>query len=69
MLHAYSDHSKAHKVFNTDSAITLEEGMQKMANWAEQVGVRQSQEFGNIEIQVDLPEGWNLAKKANQSLV
>lgn len=69
VLHAYSDHSKAHRVFNTNSAVTLEEGIRKMASWAKQVGARQSQEFDNIEIQKNLPEGWDLTKKPDQSLV
>lgn len=69
VLHAYSDHSKAHRVFNTSSSITLEEGIRKMADWAKQVGARQSQEFDNIEIQENLPEGWDLSKKVDKSLV
>ena len=56
--HAYSDHQKAHEVFGLDRPISLAEGIGKMSGWAQQVGARQSQEFGNIEITEKLPEGW-----------
>lgn len=62
VLHAYSDHSKAHKVFGEPTGITLKEGIARMAAWAKKVGARQGQEFENIEITEKLPEGWNLLK-------
>lgn len=58
VVHAYSDHSKAHKVFGNSSAVTLDEGIKRMADWAMRVGSRSSQEFENIEIREKLPEGW-----------
>src|ERR1700754_2790451 len=58
VLHAYSDHSKAHGVFGAPTGIDLKEGISKMAAWAKRVGARQSQEFGNIEITEKLPDGW-----------
>ena len=60
VMHAYSDHSKAHRVFNYNSGLTLEEGIARMAAWAKKVGARQSKEFGNIEIREKLPDGWNI---------
>jgi UDP-glucose 4-epimerase len=63
VLHAYSDHTKAHKVFGEPTGISLQQGITRMANWAKKVGARQGQEFDNIEITEKLPEGWNLAKK------
>ena len=63
VLHAYSDHTKAHKVFGEPTGITLQEGIARMAAWAKKTGARQGQEFENIEITEKLPEGWNLAKK------
>ncbi len=60
VLHAYSDHSKAHKTFGDPSGIDLKEGIAKMAAWAKVVGVRKSQEFGNIEITEKLPDGWQV---------
>lgn len=68
VLHAYSDHSKAHRVFGTTSTVPLSEGIQRMAQWAQKVGARQSQEFDNIEIQENLPEGWHVAPQPNKSL-
>jgi UDP-glucose 4-epimerase len=64
VLHAYSDHAKAHRVFGKPTGITLQEGIARMAAWAKRTGARQGQEFENIEITEKLPDGWNLAKKA-----
>lgn len=58
VIHAYSDHAKAHKVFGKSFALSLEEGIKKMADWANKVGARRSKEFDNIEIREKLPEGW-----------
>ncbi len=58
VLHAYSDHDKARRLFGQGSGITLEEGIGRMAAWARVVGARQSQEFGNIEVAKNLPAGW-----------
>ncbi len=68
VLHAYSDHSKAHRVFKSASTVGLDEGIRRMATWAQRVGARQSQEFENIEIQQNLPEGWNIAHQPSKSL-
>jgi UDP-glucose 4-epimerase len=63
VLHAYSDHTKAHKVFGEPTGITLQQGIARMAVWAKKTGARQGQEFENIEITEKLPDGWNLTKK------
>lgn len=63
VLHAYSDHAKAHHVFGAPTGIDLREGISRMAAWAKLVGARQGQEFTNIEITEKLPDGWNLVKK------
>ncbi|MDX2048637.1 MAG: NAD-dependent epimerase/dehydratase family protein [Chitinophagaceae bacterium] len=63
VLHAYSDHSKAHKVFGEATGISLQEGIARMAAWARRVGARQSKEFDNIEITEKLPDGWEVKKK------
>jgi UDP-glucose 4-epimerase len=59
VLHAHSDHSKAINVFGHSTNVSLKEGIHKMASWAIKVGARQSQEFENIEILENLPQGWN----------
>lgn len=63
VVHAYADHSKAHRVFGEGSGVSLEEGINRMAKWAKKVGARKSKEFGNIEITEKLPEGWNIKKE------
>lgn len=59
--HAYSDHSKAEKVFNLDvkKFVTLKDGVEKMARWVEKAGSRSSGYFENIEITEKLPPIWN----------
>jgi UDP-glucose 4-epimerase len=64
VLHAYSDHTKAHKVFGEGSGVDLGEGIRRMAEWAKKVGARASQEFDNIEITEKLPDGWQVKKQA-----
>jgi UDP-glucose 4-epimerase len=63
VLHAYSDHSKAHKVFGQPSALDLKEGIKRMAEWAKKVGARTSKEFDDIEITEKLPDGWGMKNK------
>jgi UDP-glucose 4-epimerase len=58
VLHAYSDHDKARRIFGTKPATSLETGIGRMAAWARKVGARQSQEFKNIEVSRNLPVGW-----------
>ncbi|MBS1604860.1 MAG: NAD-dependent epimerase/dehydratase family protein [Bacteroidetes bacterium] len=63
VLHAYSDHTKAHSIFGSPTGIDLKEGIARMAAWARVVGARQSQEFGNIEITEKLPDGWGIKRQ------
>lgn len=58
--HAYSDHSKIKKVFkvNESSFTNLSEGLQKMAGWAKNAGIKKSKKFDNIEITEKLPKVW-----------
>lgn len=58
VVHAYADHSKAKKIFGQDKFTTLEEGLQKMADWARTAGTRKSDKFENIEITEKLPPIW-----------
>jgi UDP-glucose 4-epimerase len=64
VMHAYSDHTKAHSIFGKGSGVSLLDGIKVMAAWAEKVGARKSKEFENIEIYEKLPQGWE--KKATQ---
>jgi UDP-glucose 4-epimerase len=63
VMHAYSDHARAHRIFGDPTGIDLKEGIARMAAWAKRVGARQSQEFGNIEITEKLPDGWGIKKQ------
>ncbi len=56
--HAFSDHSKLGRCFDYQVRYSLSEGLDKMAKWVKKVGVRQSNDFKNIEIEKNLPEGW-----------
>ena len=58
VLHAYSDHSKTKDFFNYQAKVSLEEGIKRMAAWAQKAGSRESKEFGNVEIRKNLPKAW-----------
>jgi UDP-glucose 4-epimerase len=58
VVHAYSDHRKAQRLFDQDATVTLEEGITRMADWAQRVGARQSQTFDDIEVRQNLPPSW-----------
>jgi UDP-glucose 4-epimerase len=58
VVHAYSDHSKVQRVFETPTPVTLEEGIARMAAWAKAAGPRQSRYFGEIELAKNLPPSW-----------
>jgi UDP-glucose 4-epimerase len=55
---AFSDHSKAERVFGKHRTTPLEEGIQSMAEWVTAHGARQSNIFGNIEIRKGMPPSW-----------
>lgn len=59
VIHAHADHQKAKAVFNINQFTSLEDGIIKMANWAEKVGSRKSSKFENIEITEKLPPFWS----------
>ncbi|MFN8309987.1 MAG: NAD-dependent epimerase/dehydratase family protein [Chitinophagales bacterium] len=58
VVHAYSDHSKAQRVFGTGKSTTLSEGLHKMSGWALKTGIKKSSKFENIEILEKLPKFW-----------
>jgi UDP-glucose 4-epimerase len=55
---AFSDHSKAERVFGAASKLPLEQGIEKMAKWAKTHGARESNVFDNIEVVKNLPPSW-----------
>ena len=58
VVHAYPDHTKAKRLFGQRTTISLEEGVQRMAEWARLVGARKSQAFEDIEVRWNLPPSW-----------
>ncbi|MEL6537147.1 MAG: NAD-dependent epimerase/dehydratase family protein [Bacteroidota bacterium] len=60
VLHAYADHSKAHRIFGIKPSelISLEDGLREMAEWVKEHGVRSTPKFKNIEITEKLPPVW-----------
>jgi UDP-glucose 4-epimerase len=58
VVHAYSDHTMAGQLFGQGATVDLEEGVQRMAEWAQRVGARRSQEFKDIEVRLKLPPSW-----------
>lgn len=56
--HAYSDHSKAHRLFGQANRFSLDEGLKRMADWAKTAGIRKSERFKAIEITDKLPPVW-----------
>jgi UDP-glucose 4-epimerase len=55
---AYSDHSKIKSVFPDLPETSLQLGLEKMADWVNDFGARESKAFGNIEIMQNLPPLW-----------
>ena len=60
VVHAYSDHAKARRLFGDGTGVGLEDGVKRMAEWARRVGARQSRAFSEIEICKGLPPSWRV---------
>lgn len=58
VVHAYADHSKARRIFGLGPRVSLQDGLGRMAVWAQKAGIRKSQRFKNIEIDRGLPAVW-----------
>jgi UDP-glucose 4-epimerase len=58
VMHAYSAHDKIDRVFGDRPKTSLEDGLQRMAEWVKQHGARQSKKFDNIEIEKNFPKAW-----------
>jgi UDP-glucose 4-epimerase len=55
---AFSDHTKAERVFGKHRETPLAEGVRAMAEWVTAYGARQSSVFENIEVMKNLPPSW-----------
>lgn len=58
VVHAYADHSKVARVFQPAPAVSLVDGIARMAKWVEAHGPSQPVEFGEIEVEKGLPPSW-----------
>lgn len=58
VVHAYSSHNKAKKIFNTHRTTDLETGLLRMAEWVKKHGAKKTQKFNDIEIEEKLPQIW-----------
>lgn len=55
---AFSDHSKAERVFGKREKTSLSDGIRGMAEWVRRHGARESSIFEEIEIGRNLPPSW-----------
>lgn len=60
VIHAYSAHDKVRSVFKTPDAVTLHEGIQRMAAWVKSRGPMAPVTFDNIEVEKNLPPSWRV---------
>jgi UDP-glucose 4-epimerase len=60
VLHAFASHDLLREVFGTSPTVPLEEGVERMARWATEVGPRPPVTFENIEVRRGLPPSWAL---------
>jgi UDP-glucose 4-epimerase len=58
VVHAFSDHSKLHRVFNPPPAVDLKTGIRRMAEWVKARGPATPVKFSDIEIRDKLPASW-----------
>ena len=56
--HAFSSHTKVRHFFDVPPAVSLSDGIGRMATWVRQVGSRTTKDFAAIEIPYGLPKGW-----------
>ena len=58
VVHAFSSSARCEAVFGKRTTITLEEGVQRMAEWAQANGPRKTDPFAGIEVERNLPPSW-----------
>ena len=65
VVHAFSDHGKVNRIFAPPAPIDLKTGIQRMAQWVKSHGSVTPAEFGDIEIEKNLPASWRAKKENN----
>jgi UDP-glucose 4-epimerase len=58
VVHAFADHSKNQRIFNSTTSIDIETGINRMADWVKRRGPATPVKFDNIEIEKNLPPSW-----------
>jgi UDP-glucose 4-epimerase len=62
VVHAFSSHDKVNAVFgDLVKNVSLEEGVGRMARWAQAVGPRASKSFEGVEVAKNMPASWRSA--------
>ena len=56
--HVHACHARVRRVFGERPAVTLDEGLRRMADWARRHGARTTPPFAEIEIARNLPAIW-----------
>ena len=56
--HAFSSHERMRDVFAYASAVSLEDGLERMAQWARGAGAKQSKRFSGVEVTKNMPKSW-----------
>lgn len=55
---AFSDHSKAERVFGKRPETPLSDGLKRMADWARSAGIQHGQPFASVEVTRNMPPSW-----------
>ena len=63
VVHAFSDHSKAHNILGYDAKVDLDEGIRRTTEWVKNVGPKKSKDFEGIEVERNLPPSWRSVVK------
>jgi UDP-glucose 4-epimerase len=58
VVDAYSSHFKARKVFDINADTDIQVGVKKMVDWSKSIGPMDSNKFGNIELDKNMPPSW-----------
>jgi UDP-glucose 4-epimerase len=58
VVHAFSDHTRVHDVFQPPPPIDLHTGIARMAEWVRRRGPAVPVRFSDIEVRDKLPAGW-----------
>jgi UDP-glucose 4-epimerase len=59
VVHAFSTHDKVRSVFGASEPVALKDGIERMARWVRDVGVRPEVAFpGSIEVPINMPPSW-----------